>query len=147
MYVCGVCVCAHTTHTHTRENLSFSPQGDDDAYLCVNEDHRININTAFLRGRSSPVLDSEVWCKSSGVTFPCIVLNLLITSLFYTITLSKSNQIVVTSKGRKCQETFLSSPHYMTFKMMPFLLQKGSRDVCMRPDIGFQVTSLLEFAW
>ncbi|XP_006015064.1 ferric-chelate reductase 1 isoform X2 [Alligator sinensis] len=33
--------------------------GDDDAYLCVNEDHRININTAFLRGRSSPVLDSE----------------------------------------------------------------------------------------
>ncbi|XP_032660847.1 ferric-chelate reductase 1 isoform X2 [Chelonoidis abingdonii] len=33
--------------------------GDDDAYLCINEDHRININTAYLSGRTPPVLDSE----------------------------------------------------------------------------------------
>uniref|UniRef100_A0A8C8R6P2 Ferric chelate reductase 1 n=1 Tax=Pelusios castaneus TaxID=367368 RepID=A0A8C8R6P2_9SAUR len=33
--------------------------GDDDAYLCINEDHRININTAYLSGRNPPVLDSE----------------------------------------------------------------------------------------
>ncbi|XP_075792714.1 putative ferric-chelate reductase 1 isoform X1 [Pelodiscus sinensis] len=33
--------------------------GDDDAYLCINEDHRINVNTAYLSGRTPPVLDSE----------------------------------------------------------------------------------------
>ncbi|XP_009561816.1 ferric-chelate reductase 1 isoform X5 [Cuculus canorus] len=33
--------------------------GGDDAYLCVNEDHRIHISTACLKGRSPPVLDSE----------------------------------------------------------------------------------------
>ncbi|KAM9128937.1 putative ferric-chelate reductase 1 isoform 2-T2 [Pangshura tecta] len=33
--------------------------GDDDAYLCINEDHHININTAYLSGRTPPVLDSE----------------------------------------------------------------------------------------
>ncbi|XP_053894288.1 putative ferric-chelate reductase 1 [Malaclemys terrapin pileata] len=33
--------------------------GDDDAYLCINEDHRINVNTAYLSGRIPPVLDSE----------------------------------------------------------------------------------------
>ncbi|XP_067394490.1 ferric-chelate reductase 1-like [Emydura macquarii macquarii] len=33
--------------------------GDDDAYLCINEDHHINVNTAYLSGRTPPVLDSE----------------------------------------------------------------------------------------
>ncbi|NXH19687.1 FRRS1 reductase, partial [Bucco capensis] len=33
--------------------------GDDDAYLCVNEGHRVHVSTAYLKGRSPPVLDSE----------------------------------------------------------------------------------------
>ncbi|NXG48956.1 FRRS1 reductase, partial [Psilopogon haemacephalus] len=33
--------------------------GGDDAYLCVNEDHHLRISTAYLKGRSPPVLDSE----------------------------------------------------------------------------------------
>ncbi|NXW57051.1 FRRS1 reductase, partial [Eurystomus gularis] len=33
--------------------------GGDDAYLCINEDHRVHISTAYLKGRSPPVLDSE----------------------------------------------------------------------------------------
>ncbi|XP_065598207.1 ferric-chelate reductase 1-like isoform X2 [Cyrtonyx montezumae] len=31
--------------------------GDDDAYLCINEDHHVSVSTAYLKGRSSPVLD------------------------------------------------------------------------------------------
>ncbi|KFQ43141.1 PREDICTED: ferric-chelate reductase 1 [Nestor notabilis] len=33
--------------------------GGDDAYLCVGEDHRVHTVTAYLKGRSPPVLDSE----------------------------------------------------------------------------------------
>ncbi|NWX20953.1 FRRS1 reductase, partial [Aegotheles bennettii] len=33
--------------------------GGDDAYLCINKDHRIHVSTAYLKGRSPPVLDSE----------------------------------------------------------------------------------------
>ncbi|XP_068025291.1 ferric-chelate reductase 1 isoform X1 [Melanerpes formicivorus] len=33
--------------------------GGDDAYLCVNEEHRVHISTAYLKGRSSPVWDLE----------------------------------------------------------------------------------------
>ncbi|KAM4659740.1 ferric-chelate reductase 1 isoform 5-T10 [Amazona ochrocephala] len=33
--------------------------GDDDAYLCVGEDHHVHTVTAYLKGRSPPVLDSE----------------------------------------------------------------------------------------
>ncbi|NXP60445.1 FRRS1 reductase, partial [Chloropsis cyanopogon] len=33
--------------------------GGDDAYLCVNEDHRIHVSTAHLKERSHPLLDSE----------------------------------------------------------------------------------------
>ncbi|KAM9008295.1 ferric-chelate reductase 1 isoform 8-T13 [Ara ararauna] len=33
--------------------------GDDDAYLCVGEDHRVRAITAYLKERSPPVLDSE----------------------------------------------------------------------------------------
>ncbi|XP_042662912.1 ferric-chelate reductase 1 isoform X3 [Tyto alba] len=33
--------------------------GGDDAYLCVNENHRVRVSTACLKGRSPPVLDSE----------------------------------------------------------------------------------------
>ncbi|KAM9543948.1 ferric-chelate reductase 1 isoform 11-T16 [Guaruba guarouba] len=33
--------------------------GDDDAYLCVGEDHRVRTITAYLKERSPPVLDSE----------------------------------------------------------------------------------------
>ncbi|NXC67757.1 FRRS1 reductase, partial [Anhinga anhinga] len=33
--------------------------GDDDAYLCINEDHRVHVSTAYLKGRSPPLLDSE----------------------------------------------------------------------------------------
>ncbi|NXF89432.1 FRRS1 reductase, partial [Eubucco bourcierii] len=33
--------------------------GGDDAYLCVNEDHHLRVSTAYLKGRSPPVLDSE----------------------------------------------------------------------------------------
>ncbi|XP_030351618.1 ferric-chelate reductase 1 isoform X5 [Strigops habroptila] len=36
-----------------------SKPGGDDAYLCVGEDHRIHTITAYLKGRSPPVLDSE----------------------------------------------------------------------------------------
>ncbi|NXU49869.1 FRRS1 reductase, partial [Turnix velox] len=31
----------------------------DDAYLCVNENHHVHISTAYLEGRSPPVMDSE----------------------------------------------------------------------------------------
>lgn len=33
--------------------------GGDDAYLCVNEDHRVHVSTARLKERSHPLLDSE----------------------------------------------------------------------------------------
>uniref|UniRef100_A0A8D0FP70 Ferric chelate reductase 1 n=1 Tax=Strix occidentalis caurina TaxID=311401 RepID=A0A8D0FP70_STROC len=33
--------------------------GGDDAYLCVNEDHHVYVSTAYLKGRSPPVLYSE----------------------------------------------------------------------------------------
>ncbi|XP_027596561.1 ferric-chelate reductase 1 [Pipra filicauda] len=33
--------------------------GGDDAYLCINEDHRVHVSTAHLTGRSHPLLDSE----------------------------------------------------------------------------------------
>ncbi|NXU10571.1 FRRS1 reductase, partial [Pardalotus punctatus] len=33
--------------------------GGDDAYLCVNEDHRVRVSTAHLKERSHPLLDSE----------------------------------------------------------------------------------------
>ncbi|GAB0192934.1 ferric-chelate reductase 1 [Grus japonensis] len=33
--------------------------GGDDAYLCINEDHSVHVSTAYLKGRSPPVLDSE----------------------------------------------------------------------------------------
>ncbi|XP_054240623.1 ferric-chelate reductase 1 isoform X2 [Indicator indicator] len=33
--------------------------GGDDAYLCVNEDHRVRVSAASLKGRSSPLWDSE----------------------------------------------------------------------------------------
>ncbi|KFP82902.1 Ferric-chelate reductase 1 [Apaloderma vittatum] len=33
--------------------------GGDDAYLCINEDHHVHVSTAYLKGRSPPVLDSE----------------------------------------------------------------------------------------
>ncbi|KAM9283866.1 ferric-chelate reductase 1 isoform 2-T5 [Morus bassanus] len=33
--------------------------GGDDAYLCINDDHRVHVSTAYLKGRSPPVLDSE----------------------------------------------------------------------------------------
>ncbi|XP_051480500.1 ferric-chelate reductase 1 isoform X2 [Apus apus] len=33
--------------------------GGDDAYLCINEDHRVHASTAYLKGRSPPLLDSE----------------------------------------------------------------------------------------
>ncbi|KAI1236650.1 hypothetical protein IHE44_0014903 [Lamprotornis superbus] len=33
--------------------------GGDDAYLCVNEDHRVHVSTALLKERSHPLLDSE----------------------------------------------------------------------------------------
>ncbi|XP_050162362.1 ferric-chelate reductase 1 isoform X3 [Myiozetetes cayanensis] len=33
--------------------------GGDDAYLCINEDHRVHVGTAHLTGRSRPLLDSE----------------------------------------------------------------------------------------
>ncbi|OXB66171.1 hypothetical protein ASZ78_012970 [Callipepla squamata] len=33
--------------------------GDDDAYLCINEDHHVSVSTAYLKGRSPPVLDSK----------------------------------------------------------------------------------------
>ncbi|KAM4659741.1 ferric-chelate reductase 1 isoform 6-T12 [Amazona ochrocephala] len=36
-----------------------SKPGDDDAYLCVGEDHHVHTVTAYLKGRSPPVLDSE----------------------------------------------------------------------------------------
>ncbi|XP_057258269.1 putative ferric-chelate reductase 1 isoform X8 [Pezoporus wallicus] len=36
-----------------------SKPGDDDAYLCVGEDHGIHTIAAYLKGRSPPVLDSE----------------------------------------------------------------------------------------
>ncbi|KAJ7395272.1 Ferric-chelate reductase 1 [Pitangus sulphuratus] len=34
-------------------------KGGDDAYLCINEDHRVHVGTAHLTGRSRPLLDSE----------------------------------------------------------------------------------------
>ncbi|XP_030135104.4 ferric-chelate reductase 1 [Taeniopygia guttata] len=33
--------------------------GGDDAYLCVNEDHRVHVSTAHLKERSHPLLDAE----------------------------------------------------------------------------------------
>ncbi|NXN93680.1 FRRS1 reductase, partial [Rhinopomastus cyanomelas] len=33
--------------------------GGDDAYLCVNEDYRVGVHTASLKGRGPPVLDAE----------------------------------------------------------------------------------------
>ncbi|RMC08452.1 hypothetical protein DUI87_14696 [Hirundo rustica rustica] len=36
-----------------------SKPGGDDAYLCVNEDHRVRVSTACLKERSQPLLDSE----------------------------------------------------------------------------------------
>eukprot|EP00076_Gallus_gallus_P043166 XP_025008704.1 ferric-chelate reductase 1 isoform X4 [Gallus gallus] len=33
--------------------------GDDDAYLCINKDHHVSVSTAYLKGRSPPVLDSK----------------------------------------------------------------------------------------
>lgn len=33
--------------------------GGDDAYLCVNEDHRVHVSTARLKKRSHPLLDAE----------------------------------------------------------------------------------------
>ncbi|OXB81498.1 UNVERIFIED_CONTAM: hypothetical protein H355_004404 [Colinus virginianus] len=33
--------------------------GDDDAYLCINEGHHVSVSTAYLKGRSPPVLDSK----------------------------------------------------------------------------------------
>ncbi|XP_010004954.1 PREDICTED: ferric-chelate reductase 1 isoform X2 [Chaetura pelagica] len=33
--------------------------GGDDAYLCINEDHHVHASTAYLKGRSPPLLDSE----------------------------------------------------------------------------------------
>ncbi|XP_052521509.1 ferric-chelate reductase 1 isoform X2 [Tympanuchus pallidicinctus] len=33
--------------------------GDDDAYLCINEDHHVSVSTAYLKGRSPPLLDSK----------------------------------------------------------------------------------------
>ncbi|NXU70207.1 FRRS1 reductase, partial [Oreotrochilus melanogaster] len=33
--------------------------GGDDAYLCIKEAHGVHVSTAYLKGRSPPVLDSE----------------------------------------------------------------------------------------
>ncbi|NXD38877.1 FRRS1 reductase, partial [Copsychus sechellarum] len=47
--------------------------GGDDAYLCVNEDHRVHVSTAHLKERSYPLLDSEnaledvLWGLADGV--------------------------------------------------------------------------------
>ncbi|XP_064003388.1 ferric-chelate reductase 1 isoform X2 [Pogoniulus pusillus] len=47
--------------------------GGDDAYLCINEDHHIRVFTAYLKGRSPPVLDSEIaledvsWRLADGI--------------------------------------------------------------------------------
>ncbi|NXO35003.1 FRRS1 reductase, partial [Locustella ochotensis] len=47
--------------------------GGDDAYLCVNEDHRVRVSTAWLKERSHPLLDSEnaledvAWRLADGV--------------------------------------------------------------------------------
>ncbi|NXT74456.1 FRRS1 reductase, partial [Zapornia atra] len=33
--------------------------GDDDTYLCINEDHSVHVSTTYLIGRRYPILDSE----------------------------------------------------------------------------------------
>lgn len=55
----------------SRNNSFSNLQGDDDAYLCINEDHHVTVSTAYLKGRRPPVLDSEVCMETPKPFHKC----------------------------------------------------------------------------